>query len=101
MSGENKNCWYCRGRDTMEPGTQDIYTPGEKPHVIQGIPAMVCVQCGDAAFTSETVRALELVRDGRAQPTGTMKVDTYDSQALLDIIRGEEREALREREQNP
>ncbi len=93
---KNRNCWYCRGRDTMEPGTQDLYTPRNmdgKPHIIQDIPAMVCQQCGDATFTSETVQALELVRNGRAQPTGAMTVDTYNAQDLLAAIRGEEPEA--------
>ena len=77
------NCFYCHGVDTVENGTThhcacDIDTP----FIVENVPASVCRLCGDAAFSGETVDALEKIRNGECQPSGSRTVQVYDFENL-------------------
>jgi hypothetical protein len=42
--------------------------------VLEDVPAGVCVQCGEAYFTAETVKTMEKTVLGRAKPRRTIRV---------------------------
>ena len=77
------NCFYCHGVDTVENGkTHHCACDIDTPFIVENVPASVCRLCGDAAFSGETVNALEKIRNGECQPTGSRTVRVYDFENL-------------------
>ena len=51
-------CFYCK--DDMQPGaTTHMEEYGDRIVVVKHVPCMKCSQCGEVAFSGETVRRLE------------------------------------------
>ncbi len=66
-------CHRCKG--TIEPGTTDLIVRARaiQDHydiiAIREIPAFVCSQCGEAYFSAETSRTIDIVMDRVQQGT--------------------------------
>ena len=74
-------CTNCGG-DMVEQNI--LYCVCDSPtHVrIRNVPALVCGQCGDKAFTDATIEIFEQIRDGLHQPAGYEYVQYYDFRLL-------------------
>lgn len=52
--------------------------------IFEEVPAGVCVQCGEAYFTADTVKAMEKVVLGKTKPQRTIRVPVYTyTEALM------------------
>ncbi len=76
------NCPICEG--TLELQNVNICACDTLPPVVvRGVPAMVCVRCGEKVLSQASIDALALVRKGLvSRPTTIRTYDLYDFSAL-------------------
>ena len=46
--------------------------------MVEGVPARVCQQCGERAYSDQVMDVLERVRDGQCVPARLRHVDVYE-----------------------
>jgi YgiT-type zinc finger domain-containing protein len=66
-------CVFCAG-DVEQRMTRVIEEIGEDLIIVEGVPAGVCVRCGEKEFAPDTVRLLERIRKDRASITAQRMV---------------------------
>jgi YgiT-type zinc finger domain-containing protein len=70
-------CWRCGSRMSEQRITFGA-CEGFPPLVIRNVPATVCGQCGEQAFSDQVVDVLERIRDGNAPAPQLSYLYTYD-----------------------
>lgn len=77
------NCHYCHGVDTVEATTTRFCAcGGPAPFVVENVPASVCSQCGDKAFSATVVETFEKIRNGEFQANDSWSVKVFDMEKL-------------------
>ena len=66
-------CVFC-GSDVEQRMTRVIEEIGDDLIIVEGVPAGVCVCCGEKEFAPDTVRLLERIRKERAGITAQRMV---------------------------
>ncbi len=57
-------CCFCKGTKTLDPGTTEfIARVHDRVIVIRDVPAFICRQCGEAYYSAETSRRIDIVMD--------------------------------------
>lgn len=69
-------CSLCGG-EVRSKSTRHTYDWDGELSVFENVPAGVCVQCGEAYFTAETVRTMERLVRAKAEPTRVLQVPVY------------------------
>ncbi|MDW8241319.1 MAG: YgiT-type zinc finger protein [Acidobacteriota bacterium] len=70
-------CAFCGG-DVEQRLTRVIEEIGDEIIIIEGVPAGVCVRCGEKEFTPDTIRRLERIRQERTGIAGELKVPVVE-----------------------
>lgn len=70
-------CAFCGG-DVEQRITRVIEEINDDIIIIEGVPADVCVRCGEKEFTPDTVRRLERIRKERIGITMEVKVPVIE-----------------------
>lgn len=79
------NCPICDG--TLEPRDVNICACDELPPVVvRGVPALVCIRCGEKVLTQNSIDVLGVVRTERAPRPTPMSYQLYDFKALQGAI---------------
>ena len=80
-------CTLCGG-DVEHQATRVIEEFGDEILVVEGVPAGVCVCCGEKEFAPDTIRRLERIRQERGRITArrAVPVAEYD-EPLYDEMR--------------
>lgn len=74
---ETARCYECGG--DMHPGTTTYCdTASATPLMVTNIPALVCGQCGLAAYTMGVAKEIERLATDRPTPTRTITVPVYE-----------------------
>lgn len=47
-------------------------------HIVEHVPARVCVETGEQFFSPKTVERLQQIIDGKTQPTKFLRTPVYD-----------------------
>jgi YgiT-type zinc finger domain-containing protein len=77
---KNEPCAICHG--DMTPGfSTQTYDLNDSLLVIRRIPALVCNQCGDAIFTTDTVKILERITNDFKKSYKSIKITEFDNVA--------------------
>ena len=58
----NMRCYLCGGKAEKRPVTYSLQT-NRGLVLIEGVPAFVCIQCGEKLFELRVIRTLERIRD--------------------------------------
>ncbi len=73
------NCYYCHGIGTVEKQqTRFCACDAPQPFIVENVPALVCIQCGDKTFSGEVVSALEKIKDGKTQVSSLRTIRVFD-----------------------
>ena len=73
-------CFYCKG--DMNPGTATYMEEYEdRIMVVRRVPCVKCSQCGEVAYSGETVRRLEKTLDSLKEAAPEISVLTYQNKA--------------------
>ena len=76
----NDICHICGNQEFEDRAVSRVYDDDDgNPMFIERIPAHVCLQCGEATFSLETVRHIEamLARRSKSEPTKFAPVYEY------------------------
>ena len=65
---------FCKGKVAREKVNVD-FRWGEGLLVIEGVPAMVCRQCGEKYFDAEVYKDMEKLAKGRIKPFKLLTID--------------------------
>ena len=77
------NCHYCHGVDTVEETTARFCAcDAPSSFVVENVPASVCSQCGDKAFSAVVVETFEKIRNGEFQANDSRSVKVFDMEKL-------------------
>lgn len=69
-------CYLCGGKVIRKRVTAENWW-GDVLALIEDVPAMVCEQCGEVYFDSETAKELERLRQSAPKVQRTVKVPVY------------------------
>lgn len=67
-------CFFCKGRLTPQKVNVD-FRRGEDLVVIEGVPAMVCSQCGEKYLDARVYKQMEKLAKGRIEPFKRLTFD--------------------------
>ncbi len=77
MSTTERRCHLCGGR--MDPGIVTyVSAHGDTVTLFENVPAAVCVQCGERAYTSAVVDTITSILDADRTPDHYISVGTHD-----------------------
>lgn len=61
-------CPVCHFDETREDTVEEVFCIGGDYVLVRGIPAKVCIRCGELTFAAETVEQVRLAARGEAAP---------------------------------
>ena len=67
-------CFFCKGKLAQEKVNVD-FRWGKDLIVIEGVPAMVCRQCGEKYLDAEVYKEMERLAKGRIKPLKRLTID--------------------------
>jgi YgiT-type zinc finger domain-containing protein len=69
-------CYLCGGKTVHRLVTAENWW-GDKPALVEDVPAWVCEDCGEAYFEAETCRTLDRLREAPPETRRTFEVPVY------------------------
>ena len=73
-------CILCKGR-MIQKTTSDFTDLGSCMIIIKNVPCLECEQCGEKAFTMETVKQIELIIAGVKNSLTEIAIVNYSDKA--------------------
>ncbi len=70
-------CHVCGSIETKEEYTNQIFQIDNKPVLVEHIPAMVCVRCGEETFSRETTERIRRMVQGEAKPVKSVSMEVF------------------------
>lgn len=63
-------CSACRSTESREDQVEEVFCIGGEYVLVRGIPATVCLRCGEMTFSAETTERVRLMARGNSVPSG-------------------------------
>lgn len=70
-------CHVCGSTEAKEETIDEIFRIDNRPILVQKIPAVVCVRCGEESFSRETTELIRQMVHGKAKPVKSISVDVF------------------------
>lgn len=70
-------CEVCGGREFRHETVREVFEIDGKRVLVEGIPARVCVRCGEMTFSREAAEKVRRMVHGDARPVGTIQMDVF------------------------
>ncbi len=64
------NCPVCQLKEGRQELVNEVFLVDGQYVLVRGIPATVCVRCGEMSFSAETVERVRLMTRGDSAPSG-------------------------------
>ncbi len=71
------NCHVCGSTEAKEEQINEIFQIDKKPVLVESIPAMVCVRCGEGTFSRETTEQIRRMVHGEAKPVKSVSMEVF------------------------
>ena len=71
-------CPACHSQESREELVDEVFRVDGRYALVGGIPAAVCVRCGEQAFSSETTEKVRLMVHGEAESTTSIPMQVFD-----------------------
>ena len=71
-------CPVCHAEDSREEPVDEVFRIDKRYVLVVGVPAAVCVRCGEQAFSRETVENVRSMVHGEAKATGSVPMQVFD-----------------------
>ncbi len=72
------NCHVCGSQEAREEQTNEIFQIDDKPVLVEHIPTMVCIRCGEKTFSRETTEEIRLLLHGNTKPVRAISMEVFD-----------------------
>ncbi len=71
-------CHICGSQQAQENLVNEVFHLGDKPVLVEHIPAMVCIHCGEITFSRQTTEQIRQMVHSKVKPTKTISIDVFD-----------------------
>ncbi|MEW6238320.1 MAG: YgiT-type zinc finger protein [Candidatus Omnitrophota bacterium] len=71
-------CHICGSTEYRDGTAQEILMIEGHPILVENIPAIICVRCGESIFSRETTEKIRQMIHGNAQPVKSMTMNVYE-----------------------
>ena len=75
--GEKAKCDVCHGVETREELVDAMFRIEGQDVMVDGVPAVVCGQCGERTFSCETAEKVRLMVHGEGKAARTRSVQVF------------------------
>ncbi len=72
------HCHICGSTKATTQSVREIFQIDNKPVLVEHIPAMVCVRCGEMTFSRETTEQIRQFIYSNAKPVRSISMDVFD-----------------------
>jgi YgiT-type zinc finger domain-containing protein len=72
-----KRCRVCSSTEVRQEHVNKVFFLDGKHILVEDIPAMVCVRCGEAVFNRETTEQIRRMVHGKGEPVRTEVIDVF------------------------
>jgi len=70
-------CSVCGSTEAKEEYVSEVFIIDNKPVLVEHIPALVCLQCGEETFSRETTERVRRIVHGEAKPVKSITMDVF------------------------
>jgi HTH-type transcriptional regulator / antitoxin MqsA len=70
-------CHICGSTEAKKGYVNEIFQINNKPVLVEHIPAMICVRCGEETFSRETTERIRRMVHGGAMPVKSISMDVF------------------------
>ena len=71
-------CHVCGSTEAKESLETQFFWIDERPVIVEHIPAMVCVRCGEVIFEIETIEKIRRMIHGEAKPIKSITTEVFE-----------------------
>jgi len=71
------SCHVCGSTEAKKECINEIFQIDNKPVLVENIPAMVCVRCGEETFSCETTERIRRMVHGEAKPVKSVSMEVF------------------------
>lgn len=75
--GKMFQCHVCGSSEVQEKYITELFHIDDKPVMVEHIPAMVCVRCGEESFSRETTERIRQLVHGLGKPVRSLTMDVF------------------------
>jgi YgiT-type zinc finger domain-containing protein len=72
------HCHICGSHEAREEFVSEVFNLNGKHVLVEGIPAKVCVRCGDKTFSRETTEKIRRIVRGHLKPAKSVPMDVFE-----------------------
>lgn len=70
-------CAVCNSAESRETRVKEVFEIDDKYVLVDGIPATVCVRCGEESFSRETTEKVRQLIHGTARPVKSINLEVF------------------------
>ncbi|NUO84381.1 YgiT-type zinc finger protein [candidate division KSB1 bacterium] len=70
-------CHVCGSLEAKEEHTDEVFQIERKHLLVENVPALVCVRCGEKTFSRETTEKVRSLIHDKAQPTKSIPMEVF------------------------
>ncbi len=70
-------CHVCGSTEAKKEYINEMFQIDNRPVLVEHIPAMVCMRCGEETFSSETTEQIRRMVHGEAKPVKSLTMDVF------------------------
>ena len=71
-------CSICHAEESWEERVEEVFRIDGQYVLVGGIPAVVCVRCGEQAFSRETTESVRAMVHGEAKAAKSVSMSVFD-----------------------
>ena len=71
-------CPVCHAEESREERVDEVFCIDGQYVLVGGIPAVVCVRCGEQAFSRETTERVRAMVHGKAKAAKSVSMQVFD-----------------------
>ncbi len=70
-------CQVCGSTEARSEVVNEVFLIDGRPVLVEGIPAVVCVRCGDTTFSRATTERVRRMVHGETRPIRSVRADVF------------------------
>ena len=70
-------CHVCHGGETREESVDEVFCVDGQYVMVDGVPAVVCGQCGEHTFSRETAEKVRLMVHGECKAVRSLSMQVF------------------------
>lgn len=80
-------CVFCKGKETKPVLDKYLVSLNDTVLIVNGVPSIECVQCGEKFYTDEVSEVLEEITDRARTIRAEILMVDYDKCEAIEIVR--------------